>query len=231
MVLDNSIKMDGVQLANVIKDEAISTVHKLKTVPKLAVIIVGDDPASNIYVNLTKKDCAYCGIICEEYRLQQDISTSELYKLVETLNADYRVNGILIQRPLPNHIDEDVILSSINPIKDVDALSVNSIGYIASGSELITPCTPTGIIRLLEHYNIDIIGKHCVVLGRSTSVGRPLALMLLNRNATVTWCHSHTQHLGDITRPADIIISAIGMTKLNKERMEKLKNENKANIA
>lgn len=204
------IKLDGKLLADCIMDQIADQLSKVSLKPTLAVIRVGNDDASNVYINSKKKDCKKCGVDFKEYTFDVDVNIHELSALIEKLNMDVNVRGILIERPLPKTIDEAWIMSRINPMKDVDSLSNNNIGQTARGEELITPCTPTGIMLLLKAHNINLIGKHCVIVGRSSSVGRPLMSMLINRHATVTCCHSHTENIEQITRHADIVISAVG---------------------
>lgn len=204
------IKLDGKLLADCLMDKIAEELSKLSLKPTLAVIRIGDDDASNVYINSKKKDCKRCGINFQEHTFNTNVTMHELSTLIEKLNQDVNVRGIMIERPLPKTIDEAWIMSRINPLKDVDSLSNNNMGQIARGEELITPCTPTGIMLLLKANNISLVGKHCVIVGRSSSVGRPLVSMLINRHATVTCCHSHTANIEQITRHADIVISAVG---------------------
>lgn len=180
---------------------------------KLAVVIVGDDPASKTYVNNKKKACAQVGFESEIYELPESTTQEELLKLVNELNSRKDVNGILCQSPLPKQIDENLISNTINPIKDVDAFNPANVGHIMIGDYKFLPCTPAGVIELLKYYNIDIAGKKCVVIGRSNIVGKPMAMMLLHNNGTVVMCHSKTKDLKEVTKQADILVSAIGKTK------------------
>ncbi len=177
----------------------------------LAVIIVGDDPASRTYVNNKKKACAAAGIRSEEYALPADTTQEELLALVETLNKKPDVNGILCQLPLPAHLDEKAVIAAIAPEKDVDAFHAVNVGHIMIGDYAFLPCTPAGIMEMLRYYDIGIAGKNCVVIGRSNIVGKPMAMLLLQQNGTVTICHSKTQDLAAHTRNADILVAAVGI--------------------
>lgn len=176
----------------------------------LAVILVGGNPASKIYVANKKKACEETGIKAFEYTLDENVSQSELLSLIETLNAKKEVNGILCQLPLPPHIDERAVIAAISPEKDVDAFNVSNVGKIVIGNYDFLPCTPAGIIEILDYYGIEIEGKNCVVIGRSNIVGKPMALLLMHRNGTVTICHSKTENLASVTSGADILVSAVG---------------------
>ena len=177
----------------------------------LAVIIVGDDPASRTYVNNKKKACAAAGIRSEEYALPADTTQEELLALVETLNKKPDVNGILCQLPLPAHLDEKAVIAAIAPEKDVDAFHAVNVGHIMIGDYAFLPCTPAGIMEMLRYYDIGIAGKNCVVIGRSNIVGKPMAMLLLQQNGTVTICHSKTRDLAAHTRNADILVAAVGI--------------------
>ena len=177
----------------------------------LAVIIVGDDPASRTYVNNKKKACAAAGIRSEEYALPADTTQEELLALVETLNKKPDVNGILCQLPLPAHLDEKAVIAAIAPEKDVDAFHAVNVGHIMIGDYAFLPCTPAGIMEMLRYYDIDIAGKNCVVIGRSNIAGKPMAMLLLQQNGTVTICHSKTRDLAAHTRNADILVAAVGI--------------------
>lgn len=177
--------------------------------PKLAVILVGKDPASEIYVRNKSKACEEVGILHNTYQMSEKVSEQTLLELIYTLNKDSSVSGILVQLPLPKHIDEKLIINAISPDKDVDCFTKENIGKMFLGDETISPCTPKGIISLIESVS-TIEGKHCVVLGRSNIVGKPISTMLINRGATVTCCNSKTKNLKDVCRAADILISAIG---------------------
>ena len=178
--------------------------------PCLAVIIVGDDPASRVYVNNKKKKCALVGIRSLEYALEEKTSQSELIGLIEQLNRDKTVDGILCQLPLPGHIDEKAVIEAIDPQKDVDCFCNVNIGKLWTGDAVFLPCTPAGIMKLLENYHIDASGKSCVIVGRSNIVGKPLAALMLKADATVTVCHSRTKNLAEICRSADILVAAVG---------------------
>ncbi len=178
--------------------------------PCLAVIIVDGDPASRVYVNNKKKACEVCEIKSLEYALPCDVSEEELLSLIDNLNKDKSVNGILCQLPLPKHIDEKKVIDAISPEKDVDGFSAENVGKIWLGDYEISPCTPMGVIELLDYYKIDVAGKNCVIVGRSNIVGKPMAALLLERNATVTVCHSKTKDLSFFTKNADIIVAAVG---------------------
>ncbi len=181
--------------------------------PGLAVIIVGDDSASRVYVNNKKKACAEVGFYSEEHALPADTSMEELLALIERLNRDDRIHGILCQLPLPAHLDEERVLKTISPEKDVDAFHPVNVGRIMIGDYHFLPCTPAGIMELLAAANVEIEGKSCVVIGRSNIVGKPMAMLMLHKNATVTICHSRTKNLAEVCRRADILIVAIGKPK------------------
>ena len=178
--------------------------------PGLAVILVGDNPASKVYVRNKHKACLEVGINSYEISLSDSISERELIEKIGELNKDPRVDGILVQLPLPSHINEERVIESIDPEKDVDAFSPVNVGRITIGNYRLLPCTPAGIIELINHYNIDLLGKRCVVIGRSNIVGKPMALLLTEKNGTVTLCHSKTENLKDICLDADLIVVAIG---------------------
>lgn len=208
--------IDGKKISQEIKDELKEKVAGLKEQGKnvaLAVIQVGNDPASSVYVNNKKKACAYIGIESLAYELPEETTEQELAELVEKLNADDKVNGILVQLPLPKHINEETIIQTISPKKDVDGFHMQSVGALCVGAKGYVSCTPLGIIELLKRSGIEIAGKHCVVIGRSNIVGKPMALLLLRENGTVTVCHSRTQDLKEITGQADILVVAIGKPK------------------
>lgn len=179
-------------------------------IPGLAVIIVGDNPASKTYVNNKKKACAEVGFNSEVHRLDDTVSTDKVIDLVNKLNHKDDIDGILVQLPLPPHIDSKAVLDAISTEKDADALSENNMGRLLLGTQVIAPCTPTGIMDILDSQQIKIDGKHCVIIGRSDIVGKPMAYLMLQRNATVTVCHSHTDNLTEICKQADILIVAVG---------------------
>ncbi len=180
--------------------------------PGMAVVLVGENPASKVYVRNKEKDCQECGIYSAMYHLPEETTEQELLELLDTLNHDPKINGILVQLPLPKQIDSQKVIEAIDPIKDVDAFHPTNVGYLTQGMPRFAPCTPAGIVRLMEAYHIDPAGKHCVVIGRSNIVGKPMALLLLQRNGTVTICHSGTRDLKAQTLQADILISAVGKT-------------------
>ncbi len=205
--------IDGKKISSEIKDELKARVAELKSEGKsiaLAVIQVGNDPASSVYVGNKKKACAYIGIESLSYELQEQTTEEELLKLIDKLNRDDKVNGILVQLPLPEHIDENKVIQAISPKKDVDGFHMQNVGALCVGGEGYVSCTPLGIIELLKRSGISIEGKNCVVLGRSNIVGKPMSLLLLRENGTVTVCHSRTQDIKSITKQADILVVAIG---------------------
>lgn len=209
--------IDGKRISQEIKDELKEKVAKLKeqgTEITLAVIQVGNDPASTVYVGNKKKACAYVGIESLAYELPEETTQEELLNLVEKLNQDTKVNGILVQLPLPAHIDEDKVIKTIAPQKDVDGFHPQSVGALSIGQKGFISCTPAGIIQLLKRSNISIDGKECVIIGRSNIVGKPMALLLLRENGTVTVCHSHTPDLKAVAKRADILVVAIGKAKM-----------------
>lgn len=205
--------IDGKQISKQIKDELKEEVQRLAAEGRhacLAVVQVGEDPASTVYVNNKKKACAYIGIESRAYELPETTTEEELVSLVEKLNRDDEVNGILVQLPLPPHIDEDRIIRTISPDKDVDGFHPVSVGRLWIGEKGFLSCTPAGIIQLLKRSGITIEGKECVVVGRSNIVGKPMAALLLRENGTVTVAHSRTKNLKEITQRADILVVAIG---------------------
>ena len=208
--------IDGKRISQQIKDELKEEMKKLDALGKsvcLAVIQVGDDPASTVYVRNKKKACAYVGIRSRAYELPEETTEEELIRLVEELNADAGVNGILVQLPLPSHIDEDRIIRTISPDKDVDGFHPVSVGRLWIGEKGFLSCTPAGIIQLLKRSGIGIAGKECVIVGRSNIVGKPMAALLLRENGTVTVTHSRTVDLKEVTKRADILIVAMGRKK------------------
>lgn len=209
--------IDGKTISAQIKDELKEKAAKKREAGvnvTLAVIQVGDDPASSVYVRNKKKGCEYIGIGSESYELPEQTSQEELLKLIDELNHKEEINGILVQLPLPPHIDEDTIIKSIDPKKDVDGFHPQSVGALCIGQPGFVSCTPAGIIQLLKRSQIAIEGKECVVLGRSNIVGKPMAILLLRENATVTIAHSRTKNLKEVTKRADILIVAIGRPKM-----------------
>ena len=205
--------IDGKQISREIKDELKEKVAQYKSEGNqcsLAVIQVGNDPASSVYVGNKKRACEYIGIGSVSYELPENTTEKELLDLIAKLNADDSIKGILCQLPVPDHIDEDKIINAIAPEKDVDGFHPQNVGSLVIGQPGFVSCTPAGIIELLKRSNIEIAGKHCVIIGRSNIVGKPMALLMLRENATVTICHSRTRNLKEICREADILIVAIG---------------------
>ncbi len=205
--------IDGKAISAKTKEELRLEVSELKEKGisvGLAVIIVGDDPASRVYVNNKKKACELLGIYSEEYALPADTNMENLLGLIEELNGRSDINGILCQLPLPRHLDEKAVINAISPEKDVDAFHPVNVGKIMIGDFDFLPCTPAGVMRLLDESGIDPEGKSCVVIGRSNIVGKPMSMLLLHRNATVTICHSRTRNLSEITKQADILVAAVG---------------------
>lgn len=205
--------IDGKLISQAIKDEVKDEVNKLKISGKevtLCVIQVGNDPASTIYVKNKKKACEYCGINSISYELPENTSEEKLLSIIDELNKRSDINGILVQLPLPKAIDEDKVIKAISPKKDVDGFHVENVGALCTGQEGFVSCTPAGVIELLKRSNVDICGKNCVVVGRSNIVGKPMALLMLRENATVTVCHSKTANLKEVCKQADILIVAIG---------------------
>lgn len=205
-------KQISTQIKNELRDEVIRLTESGKSIC-LAVVQVGNDPASSVYVNNKKKACAYIGIRSKSYELPEETTEEELVSLVEELNNDTEVNGILVQLPLPAHINEDTIIRTISPDKDVDGFHPVSVGKLWIGEKGFLSCTPAGIIQLLKRSNIEISGKECVIIGRSNIVGKPMAALLLRENATVTVTHSKTADLKETARRADILIVAMGKKK------------------
>ena len=205
--------IDGKAVSAAVKDEVKNEVEQLKksgSVPCLAVVLVGNDPASKVYVGNKKKACEYCGIKSLEYLLDENTTEEELLSLINVLNNDSAVNGILVQLPLPKHINEEHIINSIVPSKDVDAFHPVNVGNIMIGTPDILNCTPAGVMEMLKKYNIETCGKDCVIIGRSNIVGKPMAMLMLAANATVTVCHSKTANIKEKCKNADIIIAAVG---------------------
>ena len=211
-----AVIIDGKKVSQEIKDEVKEKVAALKEKGievTLAVIQVGNDPASTVYVGNKKKACEYTGIRSLAYEIPEDTTEEELLKLVCSLNDREDVDGILVQLPLPPHINEDKVIQTISPEKDVDGFHPQSVGALSTGQPGFISCTPAGIIGLLKRYNIQIDGRECVVIGRSNIVGKPVAMLLLRENGTVTMCHSHTADLKEVAKRADILIVAIGKAK------------------
>ena len=205
--------MDGKIVSASVRASVAADVEALKEkgiCPSLAVILVGNDPASAVYVKNKQKACVETGITPIQITMSEETCENELLEKIDELNADESVHGILVQLPLPKHISEKKVIERISPKKDVDAFTHDSVGRIVEGKYSFLPCTPAGIMKLLEYYNVDIQGKECVIIGRSNIVGKPMALLMLNASGTVTVCHSKTQNLAETTRRADILVVAIG---------------------
>ena len=205
--------IDGKSISANVKARVGAEVADLKAkgiTTGLAVIIVGDNPASKVYVANKKKACEALGIISEEYALPEHTTEQELLDLIDRLNREKSINGILCQLPLPQHLDEKIIINSILPEKDVDAFHPYNVGRVMIGDYDFVPCTPAGIMEILEQENIEVVGKNCVVIGRSNIVGKPMGMLLLHKNGTVTICHSRTENLKKICQGADILIAAVG---------------------
>ena len=202
--------LDGKMLSNKIKNELKAEFAKLDPKPKLVVILVGDDPASKLYIQSKQKACEEVGVISETILLDSTITEEQLVLEIERLNNDPTVHGILVQLPLPKHLNETLIINTISDKKDVDGFHIYNKGRLINNLETIVPATPLGVLTLLKEYNIEIKGKHAVVIGRSNIVGRPMAALLLNHDATVTICHRYTENLKQYTLMADIIVCAVG---------------------
>ena len=218
--------LSGKEVASAVYDDLISRIDRLtseKITPGLAAVLIGDDPASQVYVRNKRRRFENMGLLGETFRMGDDSSESDVLTLINDLNSDDRFHGILIQLPLPKGIDSDNVLRSVRPDKDVDGFHPENLGLLAAGNHRFIPCTPKGILRILQFYNIETSGKHAVIVGRSNIVGRPLALMLSAKNdtgnATVTVCHSRTPDIAYYTRQADIVIAAVGMPSLIKGDM------------
>lgn len=207
-----AIRIDGKGLAAQVKERVREEAVKLPRQPGLAVILVGENPASQVYVRGKEKDCAECGIRSFSHYLRAETTQEELLALVDKLNRDPAVDGILCQLPLPDHLDEGAVLNAIAPDKDVDCFHPFNVGRLMIGQPVFLPCTPAGVMEMLRAYDIPVCGKRCVVLGRSNIVGKPMSMLLTQADGTVTICHSRTEDLADITRQADILVSAIGKT-------------------
>ncbi|MBQ3068640.1 MAG: bifunctional methylenetetrahydrofolate dehydrogenase/methenyltetrahydrofolate cyclohydrolase FolD [Clostridia bacterium] len=208
--------IDGKAVSAAVRAEVAKEVEELKTkgiTPGLAVIIVGDDPASRVYVNNKKKACAEAGIYSEEFALPADTTQEELLALVASLNGRSDINGILCQLPLPKGLSDKDVIEAISPSKDVDAFHAQNVGNIMIGDYHFLPCTPAGVMELLHRAGVEVAGKRCVVIGRSNIVGKPMAMLLLHENGTVTVCHSRTQDLAAVCREADILVAAVGKAK------------------
>lgn len=220
-----AVIIDGNKIAQEIRQavskETLALKEKTGVVPGLAVILVGEDPASQIYVGRKAKACAEAGFLSREYQLPADTSETKLLGIINELNADKLIHGILVQLPLPKHIHPDKIIAAIDPRKDVDGFHPYNMGELVAGNPLYIPCTPRGIMELISHTGIELAGKEAVVVGRSNNVGKPIALLLLAQNATVTICHSRTKNLSTVTGRADVLIAAVGKIQMIKEDMVK----------
>lgn len=205
--------IDGLKVSNIIMDEVAKEIETSNISPTLAVVMVGDNPASSIYVKNKQKACEFVKIKSVSHLLDKNTSSEKLLSLINDLNNDKNINGILIQLPLPNHIDEKDILLSIDPYKDVDGFNPYNIGLLSANNPMLQPCTPAGCLELLKRYNISLSGKKCLVVGRSNMVGKPLSMLLLNADATVTMAHSKTENLQDLTKEAEIIFMAVGKAR------------------
>lgn len=216
--------ISGKEVSAKVREDVKKECEELKkqgVTPGLAVIIVGDDPASRVYVNNKKKACAEVGFVSEEYALPAETTQEELMALIDKLNKKLDINGILCQLPLPEHLDEKAVINAISPEKDVDAFHPSNVGKIMIGDYDFLPCTPAGVMELIHYAGIDVSGKNCVVIGRSNIVGKPMSMLLLHENGTVTICHSRTKNLKEICCGADILVAAVGKAKFVKADMVK----------
>lgn len=205
-----AVRIDGKALAAKVKRQAAAEAAGLPRKPGLAVVLVGEDPASKVYVAGKERDCAECGIESFGHRLPAETTEESLLALIGTLNRDPRVDGILVQLPLPGHLREEAVIAAIAPDKDVDCFHPYNVGRMTAGDPVFLPCTPAGVMAMLDEYEIPVRGKRCVVLGRSNIVGKPMAALLTQRDGTVTLCHSRTEDLARYTREADVLVSAVG---------------------
>lgn len=212
-----AVIIDGKQVSKELRIQVAKEVEELmakyNVVPGLAVILVGDDPASAVYVRNKHKGCEEVGIKSLQIVMPADTTEEALLNKINELNSDDSVNGILVQLPLPKHISEEKIINAISPEKDVDAFHPVNCGKVMTGDYKFAPCTPAGMVEMLKYYNIPVAGKHCVIIGRSNIVGKPMAMLMLKNNATVTVCHSRTENLAEITKQADILVAAVGRPK------------------
>ena len=212
--------IDGKAVSAAVKEQVRDDIARDGLDIGLAVVIVGDDPASRVYVNNKKKACEFCGIKSYEYALPQDTTEAELLELIDTLNGDAKVNGILVQLPLPKQLDEKTIIEHISPVKDVDAFHESNVGRIMIGNYAFLPCTPAGCMELIHSTGVDVSGKECVVIGRSNIVGKPMAMLLLHENGTVTVCHSRTKNLAEVCSRADILKDGAVVIDVGINRLE-----------
>ncbi len=213
--------IDGEKIAKEITADLKKRIAALPTKPGLALIIVGDNPASKMYVNKKEKNCHELGVYCERYNLTKETTPGEILELITKLNESKKIHGILVQLPLPSHIDEHLILDAILPYKDVDGFTPVNLGNLVAGTPILMPATPRAIVRLIESTGVPLEGKHAVVVGRSRIVGKPVALMLLEKNATVSLCHSKTKQLAAHTTQADILVAAVGKPRMITKEMVK----------
>lgn len=202
--------IDGKAVSAAVKEQVRDEIARDGIKAGLAVVIVGNDPASRVYVNNKKKACEFCGITSFEYALPEETTMKQLLELIDALNSDEKVNGILVQLPLPRQLDEKEVIARISPEKDVDAFHEQNVGKIMIGNYSFLPCTPSGCMDLIHSTGVEISGKECVVIGRSNIVGKPMAMLLLHENGTVTICHSRTKNLAEVCRRADILVAAVG---------------------
>lgn len=202
--------IDGKAVSAAVKEQVRAEIERDKIKAGLAVVIVGNDPASRVYVNNKKKACELCGIMSYEYALPEETTEEQLLELIDALNEDRNVNGILVQLPLPKGLSEEKVIARISPKKDVDAFHAVNVGKIMIGNYSFLPCTPAGCMELIHSTGIEVSGKNCVVIGRSNIVGKPMAMLLLHENGTVTICHSRTKNLAEIASQADILVAAVG---------------------
>ena len=205
--------LSGKEPTTKIKEKVRKELSERAITPRLVVVMIGNNPASQAYVNGKKRDCEECGIDFELIHLSENSTQESVMGLIERLNNSSKVDGILVQLPIPRHLDKDAIIKAINPRKDVDCFCEENLGRLFLNRPMFEPCTPSGIIDLMSFYGIDVVGKHCVIIGRSDIVGKPLATMLINYGATVTICNSHTKDLKSITQSADIVVCAVGKPK------------------
>ena len=210
----SAVLLDGKTLAKQIKERVRREVENMERKPGLAVILVGENPATRVYVDGKTRDCRQCGIYSEEYALLESATQEEVLELIEVLNERDDIDGIMVQMPLPSHMDAQTVLRAVRPDKDLDCVHPYNLGQLMLGQEAFQPCTPAGVMRLLDEYGVDPEGKTCVVVGRSSIVGKPLAMLMVQRNATVTISHTHTQNLKAKCRQADILVTAAGQVGL-----------------
>lgn len=210
----SAVLLDGKGLAKQIKERVRLEVERMERKPGMAVVLVGENPATRVYVDGKTRDCRQCGIYSEEYALLESATQEEVMELIEVLNGREDIDGIMVQMPLPAHMDAQTVLRAVRPDKDLDCVHPYNLGQLMLGQEAFHPCTPAGVMRLLDEYGIDPEGKTCVVVGRSSIVGKPLAMLMVQRNATVTISHTHTQNLKAKCRQADILVTAAGQVGL-----------------